>query len=389
MGCGGSKDAAVAADSSAGGSSAPEQRDDTAAWSAVSPTAPDSSAQPDASVADSDLSTVAASPANRRLKQRTLGISASSEDSSSGFLNELAASQQGPPPAFDLSSMLDSAKSTAAFLTACRTGDTAGVRALLALPEPARVNVHVNGDRCVELAAENGHAGVLRELLALGGDRLLNVHARDEGALVAAASEGHTACLELLMELTGDRAAEMGVDDSYPLRIACEFGHTGVVRAMLQARARGGALDVHACNEDALQRASMCGHVEIARMLLALRGADQVDVAAAGHAAFREACRGDPGTAPAGGSPTRSLGTVTSSHADIAVELLACVGPAAVPPALWSRLRCGQQPATQLRRDAAWRGGVRRLPRCHLVQWASRACEWSGGFQHGSQFDHK
>jgi len=356
-------------------------QDDTHAWGSVSPTAPlthVASPQQDAAPCASDISTVIASPANHVLKQATLGRFSSSRSAQSddGFLPASAVPVLQTYSTVDMYAMTDSNKSTAAFLTACRTGDEAAVQALLLLGSPARVNVHVNGDRCVELAAENGHAHVLQRLLALDGDRRLNVHAREEGALVAAASEGHTRCLQLLLQLQEERAPEMSVDDSYPLRIACEFGHSGAVRAMLDARQAGCALDVHALNEDALQRAAMCGHVDIVRMLLALSGRDQVDVAAAEHGAFREACRGDPGTAPAGGSPSRSLGTVTSSHADIAVELLACPGPSAVPHSLWSRRRCGQVPASQLRRRAAWQGGVRRLPRKQLLLWASGRCVW-------------
>ncbi len=392
-------DESGSADTSVPSQGAADAKDDTQTWGAVSPGgAPPPTLQCDAVQSEatptvSDLSTVAASPASRMVKQATLGRSnsgASSEGAPSS--RGLGPLESAPPahPAIDIRSMTDSRKSTAAFLTACRTGDAAAVRQLLALEGAARVNVHVNGDRCVELAAENGHADVLAQLLALRGDRLLNVHARDEGALVAAASEGHTATLQLLLDLEGDRAPELSVDDSYPLRIACEFGHAGVVSAILAARAAGAPLDVHACNGDALQRAAMCGHVGIARALLALKGRDEMDISAVNHAAFREACRGDPGHVPAGSSPGRLNGTVTSAHAEIAVELLACTGPTAVPQKLWGRLRCGNTPASGLRRDAAWRGGVRRLPRRQLLLWAAHKCSWLHQGGEGSEYkSHK
>ena len=54
-----------------------------------------------------------------------------------------------------------------------------------------------------------------------------------------------------------------GISLEYVLRVSCGMGLVNVVRVLL-----GMDINVHGLQEDALYRASGCGHVEVVRLLL-------------------------------------------------------------------------------------------------------------------------
>ncbi|KAJ2778728.1 hypothetical protein GGI15_004091 [Coemansia interrupta] len=156
-------------------------------------------------------------------------------------------------------------------------------------PQPAggpAVDVHLDGDAAVRVAAAHGHSGLVRMLAAAGAD----MDAGSGEPLVLAAAAGHEACVQALLSCGASAAA----DESRALRTAVLGGDARLacVRLLLDRGAHVDAMDQccvlaaayrgdgvaqpRAPQQRYLQSAAGSvrrSHVELLRLLLA-RGAD-------------------------------------------------------------------------------------------------------------------
>jgi len=123
-----------------------------------------------------------------------------------------------------------------------------------------------DGDSSLIAAAGNGRHELVELLLAYGASMDI-VNKNELTALVAAASKGHAEEVRLLLE-TGTKA---GAESSSPytetaLFVASSGGHFAAVRNLLDHGAR---VDwVYVDGNSPLMAASLCGHTEVASLLL-------------------------------------------------------------------------------------------------------------------------
>ena len=115
-------------------------------------------------------------------------------------------------------------------------------------------NIHVDNDRALRLASENGHLEVVKYLVKNGAD----IHADDDAALRWASANGHLEVVSYLIE----NKADIHARDDYALRGASANGHLKVVKYLIEKGA-----DIHAQDDYALRWASENGHLEVVKYL--------------------------------------------------------------------------------------------------------------------------
>ena len=133
-------------------------------------------------------------------------------------------------------------------------------------------------------ACERGELAALDQVLAQHASSI-NVNEHDGEAFVLACAGGHINIITRLLTLTGPLRV---IVPHTALTEACSRGHEAVVRLLLAERGAR-QLNANAANCEALCMACAGGHVGVLRQLLALQGDSAVDVHHLHEAGFRAA----------------------------------------------------------------------------------------------------
>jgi hypothetical protein len=117
------------------------------------------------------------------------------------------------------------------------------------------VDIHVDGEYAIRLAAEAGYLDGVKYLVSLGA----NIHILDEDALMWACKNGHLEVVKYIVSL----GANIHARKEYALKNACEGGHLDVVKYLVNLGA-----DIHINDNELLRFA--CDHPEIVEYLKSL-----------------------------------------------------------------------------------------------------------------------
>ncbi|KAJ3278841.1 hypothetical protein HK104_001988 [Borealophlyctis nickersoniae] len=152
-----------------------------------------------------------------------------------------------------------------AFDVATYNGYTEIARLLI----PAGLDVNEYAEERLEEAYTPNDGRIVHTLLDLG----MNIHVDDDAPIRLAAKHGDTEMVQFLVE----KGANVQARDNEALVLAAKGGDVEVIRLLLKAgadvQARDNGALVLAANSPAVDRGGGCGHVEIIRLLL-IAGAD-------------------------------------------------------------------------------------------------------------------
>lgn len=117
---------------------------------------------------------------------------------------------------------------------------------------------HDDDNKEIRSAAKHGHVAELERLLQEG---LSDPGARDNYAIQFASLRGHVDCVNLLLK---SPLVNPAANENYAIRIAAKHGHAKVVRALL----RDSRVDPTANGNDAILAASAHGRIDVVRLLV-------------------------------------------------------------------------------------------------------------------------
>lgn len=148
---------------------------------------------------------------------------------------------------------------------AARYGHSTIVATLRQLSAAHAVDPAARSCEAVVTAARMGHVDVMREFIAPWGrdGRRLDLAVNDNATLKMAACHGHTGIVRMLLRVHG---VDPSVGDNLVLRKAAARGHLGVVQELLALPTSRG-VDPAARSHEALRAATLHGHERVADLL--------------------------------------------------------------------------------------------------------------------------